>query len=120
MKNRAKCRVCNDILENVKNLETVTCRCGEISLDTSPDGLHAHIKSDKNNLIFVDDEGNLIVPGTIEKESAKPPTKEELLDILDSMVENIRSLPPQAMHAPVNHSDFCSLLLFLSAFFRSD
>ncbi len=52
-----------------------------------------------------------------EKEIIK---KKELIDMLDEMVKNIESLPPHAMLASITHYDYCSLIILLSAIFKSD
>jgi hypothetical protein len=43
-----------------------------------------------------------------------------LLDELDRMIENIDNLPAHAKVLPINHYDFGSLLILLSAIFRAD
>ena len=48
------------------------------------------------------------------------PTKKELIELLDEMVANIENLPPHAMILPINHYDFCSLMILLSSIFRKD
>lgn len=52
-------------------------------------------------------------------ENAKP-TKKELLDMIDEMAKNIENLPPHAMSLPINHYDFFSLLVLLSALFKNE
>lgn len=52
-------------------------------------------------------------------DKAPEPTQEELLDVLNEMIKNIEQLPPHAMILPINHYDFCSLMIWLSAFARS-
>lgn len=47
-----------------------------------------------------------------------PQKKEDLLKILQRMIENIDGLPSGAMFTPINHYDYQSLLLLLSALFR--
>jgi hypothetical protein len=55
-----------------------------------------------------------------EKESSVKPTRKEMLDMLDEIIKRFEDLPQHAMLSPISHSDFCSLLLLLSAIFRSD
>ena len=33
MRNRAKCKLCDDIIESVHHHDYITCKCGEISVD---------------------------------------------------------------------------------------
>ena len=52
-------------------------------------------------------------------ESPKP-TKPEMLEMLDEMIRRIEDLPPNALYAPINHADFCSLLILLSSILRAE
>jgi hypothetical protein len=47
-------------------------------------------------------------------------SKIDLIDELDRMIENIERLPATAMMNSINHYDFASLLILLSAILRSD
>lgn len=115
MQNRAKCKLCNKIIISEHESDTVICACGHISVSGGQKfGCSA---KDWANFIRVDDEGNEIVPEI--KEPAKP-TYEDLLQCLDDMINKIEGLPPQAMIVAINHYDFCSLLMLLSAIFRCD
>ena len=74
----------------------------------------------------VDDEGNEVMVTVKEKEQietlpqASKPSRKELLDMLDELRNRIETLPQHAMLSPITHADFTSLLLLLSAIFRSD
>ena len=46
--------------------------------------------------------------------------KAELLSELEMMIKNIEGLPSHALILPINHYDFCSLLILLSALLRED
>ena len=50
----------------------------------------------------------------------KKPSRSDLIEMLDQMIKNIDGLPTNAMLTPINHYDFCSLLILLSAMFKSD
>lgn len=56
--------------------------------------------------------------GTPKMESA--PTRKELIQQLDDMIQRISDLPNQAMISPVTYYDHASLLILLSAIFRSE
>lgn len=56
----------------------------------------------------------------MEEEKELRLNKEELLNELRIMIENVEKLPPNAMLAPINHYDFASALILLSAIFRAD
>ena len=123
MKNRAKCRLCNSIIESFHSHDYVECKCGEIAVDAG-DGMRCYAR-DFSNFLRVDDERNEIIPKVIAKDDGEkkeePPklSKEDLVKMLDEMVENIERLPTQSMTAPITHYDFVSLLLLLSSIFKS-
>jgi hypothetical protein len=52
-------------------------------------------------------------------DDSKPPSKEELLYMLDEMIKSFQSLPQHAMLTPINHYDFSSLMLLVSALFKA-
>lgn len=124
MKNKAKCKLCETVIESFHAEDYVTCKCGEIFVDGG-DSFHCGANL-WCNFLRVDDEGNEIIPKIQEKENKKPieklhkPTKKELLDMLDEMIKSIESLPSQAMTLPINHYDFCSLLLLLSSILHTE
>jgi hypothetical protein len=124
MNNRAKCRLCGDIIESFHAHDHQICKCGEIEVYAG-DALKCCAK-DFHNFLRVDDEGNEIIVSVKEKDSVKPlnnesaPTKKQLLGMLADMVENIEKLPSDALRTPITHYDYWSLLLLLSAIFRSD
>jgi len=127
MVHRAKCKLCSSIIQSKQIHDLVVCECGEISVDGGFDYFHASVKSDTNNLLIVDDEGNEIVPTRTKEETimevsgeTKKPSKKDLMDMLDSMRQNIEAMPPAALYSPITHADFCSLMMLLSELFRSD
>ena len=137
MRNRAKCKLCKSIIESKSTYDCVYCACGEISIDGGLDYRHASVKSDIGNLICLDDEGNEIIPKYSNPTSAEPvilneikkwvdvpeeintSSTRELLTMLDAMVHNIESLPPDARQSPVSHSDLAAALSLVAALFRS-
>lgn len=78
MRNRAKCRLCRDIIASIYQHDYVTCKCGEIAVDGgSGFGFVRHVwKTDKSNLIALDDEGKEIC------QTITDPVTQEELDIL--------------------------------------
>lgn len=70
-----------------------------------------------DNFIRVDDNGNEIIP---EIREAPPVTKEEMLCRLDEFIKRIEDMPRHAMMTSINHYDYLSLMLWLSAFLRLD
>lgn len=125
MKNRAKCKLCNSIIESFHRYDYVSCGCGEISVDGGSEYFHCAAK-DFTNFLRIDDEGNEIIV-TVKEESNQNdptdpsinPTKEELIKILDNMVANTESLPQEAMMSNITQYDYCSLLILLSSIFKT-
>lgn len=131
MKNRAKCKLCSSIIESFHQHDYVTCKCGEISIDGGSYHFSASAK-DWRNFLRVDDEGNEIVVKVVDKPCAdnaglgpepcvtidgpsNKPTKEELLEMLGSMIKTIEELPTNAMTLPITHYDHYSALLLIKA-----
>jgi len=125
MKNRAKCKLCNSIIESFHKNDYVTCACGEISVDGGQDYFKVRA-NDYNNFLRVDDEGNEIVVTVKEKKEdeaslvQKKPSKKELLEMIDEMIKSFERLPQHALLTPINHSDFISLLMLLASIFRAE
>ena len=69
MKNRAKCRLCGDILESFHETDYVKCSCEEISIYGGRQSYKAAAK-DFKNFLRIDDEGNEIEVKWIDKEEA--------------------------------------------------
>jgi len=115
MRNRAKCKKCGSIIESVKSSDQVTCSCGEIEVCGGLKMGCAALNWD--NFIRVDDNGNEIIP---EIREAPPVTKEEMLCRLDEFIKRIEDMPRHAMMTSINHYDYLSLMLWLSAFLRLD
>lgn len=115
MRNRAKCKKCEWIIESGPANEYISCKCGEISV--SGGDLMLSSAKDWSNFLRVDDEGNVFVPKIEEK---KRPTKEDFLDALEEMIKRIEDMPQQAMVVAINHYDFVSLLILLSSIFRTE
>lgn len=136
MKNRAKCKLCNTIIESFHSTDYVICKCDEIAVDGG-DALLCYAK-DFSNFLRVDDEGNEIivkekVPETTKSSTElsgrqgpylvneqKPPTpRDELIKELEGMIQTIENLPERALYQPVTQCELASVLMLLSAILRS-
>jgi hypothetical protein len=115
MRNRAKCKLCESVIESILENDYVMCKCGEISVSGGTENYRCSAR-DFINFLRVDDEGNIVV---VKVQDVKKPNKKELLDMLDEMVKKIEDLPPQAMHVSITHYDFYSALLLVSSILRS-
>ena len=119
MKNKAKCKLCNDILESFHRFDYVQCKCGEIAIDGGNEILNCYAK-DFTNFLRVDNKGNEIITTVVDKKLNHPiedghlsmaaPTKEEKIEMLEMMVNNIENLPKEAMSSYINHYDLYSAL----------
>ncbi len=47
-------------------------------------------------------------------------SKEEKLKVIEEMIKNYEGLPPHAMVLPINHYDFCSLLILVHSLFKDE
>jgi hypothetical protein len=126
VRNRAKCKLCGDILESFHRTDYVQCSCGEIGIDG---GDHQFLCETKHweNFLRIDDTGKVteVIPQesmivVADKIHEGKPKKEELLEMLDNMIQNIEDMPEQAMTLPLTHYDGFSILTLVSALFRSE
>ncbi len=115
MRNRAKCKACESIIESLSSRDECNCKCGQISV--SGGERMGCAAMDWGNFLRVDDEGNVIVPTVQDKPAV---SKADLIDALDEMIKRIEDMPQQAMIVSINHYDFVSLLILLSSIFRSE
>lgn len=63
MRNRAKCRVCGEVIEALQGVlkaDAVRCRCGEIGVFWSSDGEYCSWARSYSNFLRIDDEGKEI------------------------------------------------------------
>ena len=114
LRNRAKCKLCGDILESFHRHDYVTCTCGEIGIDGGMDYFKCNAK-DWKNFLRIDNEGNEITPRIVEeapKEEEKPIelSIDTKIDMLKNMVEIFRTLPDHERYAYLTQQDFYASL----------
>lgn len=124
MRNRAKCKVCGDLIESFHASDHVTCSCGEIDVFAGQ-AMRCAAKSFKN-FIRIDDQDNEIP--VIEKPVDDPVStliyqesglsKKELYEELKELVKRYDSLPRHVLDSPVSHADLLGVLLVLSELLR--
>ena len=136
MRNRAKCKLCQAVIESFHLDDYVDCKCGEISIGGGQYKLYCSAK-DFANFLRVDEYDKEIAIKVIEKgeevKEVKPgdpfiptdikyekPSKQDMLDMLDAQIKNIENLPQQAMYAPITHYDLCSSLILISSILRAE
>ena len=134
MRNRAKCKLCQEIIESFHRYDCVSCKCGEISVDGGQDYCRC-MAGDWANFIRIDNEGNEVIPRIVDEEKALDElvkegqergdyetklTKKDLVDMLKAQAEAIERMPPVALSSYVTNYDLLSLLLVLSGIFADE
>lgn len=127
MRNRAKCRLCNDIIESFLQHDFVSCKCGEISIDGGSYYMHCSAR-DWRNFLRVDDTGNEIVPKVVEKDQVEEEpqeintkiAKKELIDMFKIMTERLDQLPQHVKQMSPTNADLYSFMLVLSQILEPD
>lgn len=110
---RIKCNGCLTIL-NLKDSGHLSCRCGSVSISFSDRKINVN-----GNLGFdwVDESGFVVYQG---KQKTEYPSRKEMLDELDFIIKSFVDLPKNGMINPINHYDFSSVMMLVSAILRSD
>lgn len=122
MRNRAKCKLCQSILESLAYNDYVTCSCGEIAINGGSKEYICFAR-DFKNFLRVDDEDIEIEVSVKEKDPdliELKPDRTQMLNMLDEMIKSYDNLPQHAMITPINHYDFCSALVLLASIFKAD
>lgn len=117
MRNRAKCKKCQEIIESVDQYKE--CSCGEIGI--GPD-LYVAARNWDNFLRVEEDDQEKQVKyedksKKQDEDDPKPLTKTELLDELKTLSEYYSNIPP---NVPVTHHDISVLLLLLLSILKLD
>lgn len=121
MRNRAKCKLCNSIIESMHSTDLQVCNCGHISVDAG-EGMRCSA-GDWSNFLRVDDNDNEIIVKVESYQSTIPSgkaTKKEMIEYLKQMKESIERLPPQAMTQHVTEYELYSLISLLVALFTAE
>ena len=128
MKNRAKCKLCNSIIESFHPTDHVICKCGEIELNGG-DGMYAKA-NDFKNFVRVDDRGNEIVvryhqvqPEVNADEQPEEEPKDlgfsEAVQELQRLVDLDEQFLKQGNNAPVSRYDLSIYMLYIVKIFKS-
>jgi hypothetical protein len=135
-RNRAKCRLCNQVIESFTMSDLVECSCGEIAIEGGTYRLNTWFKN-AENFLRIDDDGNEIPIKFVEKKNEnqllddwmkdktspdlKNLEKAEILEMsLKEMIKNYNSLPTEVLSKPITGYDFLSLLIWLGSVFDVD
>lgn len=135
MRNRAKCRLCGDVIESLHVHDYVPCKCDEIAVDGGTQYWRVFAKS-WDNFIRLDDEGNEVIPVVEEKvetpkpsikvetlkpsiEEPKPLGREDKFVMLEAFAQSIERLPEHALMSPVSHADLYQAILLITSILRA-
>lgn len=117
MKNRAKCKLCSEVIESFTMYDYIECKCGEIAIDGGSYSLKTYAK-DFSNFLRIDDNDEEILVTLVDDKPKEKPTKQDLLDIVINRIQAIESLPDSAKLSNINHYDYLSLLIILESILR--
>lgn len=134
MRNRAKCKLCEEVIESLHRNDFVSCKCGEIAIDGGLDYLRS-VARDYSNFLRVDDEGSERpvayvnknpTDGQVDKVAEEEP--KHVLSRADKMRElerffdheNFDRLPDYQKYSFVTNAQFQSLGLLLISILRDD
>ena len=117
MKNRAKCKLCGDVIESFHSYDYVACRCGEIAVDGGMDNFRC-IANDFGNFLRVDDEGNEIVVKVVEK-GEQMKISEQWDAILHDMSRGDMLIMLDTYIQELEEGDLKSLMLLIFSILRS-
>ena len=123
MRNRAKCKLCEEVIESLTVHDYVRCKCGEISIDGGRNYFKASAKN-FHNFLRVDDEDNVVEVKLIDKseveekvvEEEHPPrelSRQDKIDLVDGMLSYFDGLPQHAMLASPSQYDIQALYLLI-------
>ncbi|MDE3022097.1 MAG: hypothetical protein KGI54_09565 [Pseudomonadota bacterium] len=129
MRNRAKCRLCGDVIESFHQHDYVRCSCDQIAVDG---GNHYHKCEavDWVNFIRIDDEGNEILPKIVDQIAdarkpidtviSEPPplSRDEKMMMLKQMADSYDRLPQSAMMVSPTNYDMHALIILLHSILK--
>lgn len=130
MKNRAKCKLCDEIIESLDKDKIIQCKCGEIAIDGGNEFYGAYAK-DFVNFLRISEDGTVIEVKYVVKEpspvieQAEAPeqgrlTRKELLDILEENMKSVEKMPTHALAAPMTNYDYFAFGTLVLSIFRAE
>jgi hypothetical protein len=129
MRNRAKCKLCLDIIESKDVHEYVSCSCKQISIDGGDEYLRCSAR-DWNNFIRITDDGSEI-PVKFEDSNNQKDSKQtkenvenqrmsrsELMNHLADHIRHSESLPPHVRQSFCTYMDLEAITSILYAILK--
>ena len=127
--NRAKCKLCNSVIESFHQADYVTCKCGEYAVLNGA-GLDCESKSgDWSNFVRVDDLGNEITVKHIQKSQSKEDDQsvdeanhnlsvKEAISALDEIIKTYNNFPSHEKTSYVLQYELVSFMEIVSGLFK--
>lgn len=118
MRNRAKCKLCRDVIESFHQTDLIYCSCKQIAIWGGNTSYKTYAE-DYANFLRVDDDDKEIevrVEGSVEP--AKPIEETDPVKELDHLIHITENLPEHAKQAPTTQYDFLSMLYILKAYLK--
>lgn len=113
MRNRAKCKLCNEIIESLALTDLQFCSCKEIGVEGGTTLYRTYAKDYKNFLRVTDDDKEIEVKVKTKDEENRPLSKEEKLNELNYFIEKLESLDSQALSAHASNYDILTIAYFI-------
>lgn len=135
MRNRAKCKLCEDIIESKHLHDYVTCKCGEIAVDGGQEYFRCGIQTSWKNFLRIEEDGTIKEVTYVEPEEPKETveaeaneyvapvlSRAEKIQELERFFDHIvfESLPDHAKFSFVTQAQFQSLGLLLVSILLED
>ena len=117
MRNRAKCKLCNDVIESCYKHDYCVCKCGEIAVDGGQEYRRC-VANNKENFIALDDDGNVVEIKEAAKQSDDLQSIHslpiaDLPGIIDSAIKETERVVETDISARVTQFDILSILYLL-------
>jgi hypothetical protein len=137
MRNRAKCKLCHQVIESMFLLDYISCECGEIAISGGNLKLEAKAH-DWDNFLRIDETGKEIpvsfvdLTAKIQQPTDKADTKingdsttykneknkitrQDIRFSLEELIKTYESLPQAAFLSPVTQYDLLSVLYLVKS-----
>ncbi len=130
MRNRAKCKLCSDVLESFHRGDNILCSCGEIAIGGGDHRFHCWAKNWKNFERVADDDTILSVKimdsdamdDAVEQESVQQmkPNKQTLLETINYFIQNMESQPQEMMCTQLTQYDLLAIYILFRSILQCD
>ena len=118
MRNRAKCKLCNKIIESFLPNDYVSCECGEIAISGGESFLRSTAK-DYGNFLRVKDDGSEVPVQFLDAVENKERTTHDILSSLNGIIHSMDRMPDHAMMTGITHVDFRNALITIEEILKS-